>query len=323
MYKALEGATFLLTEPPYTVLGYYEGDRLVPLLENEQFWIIYRDNQYPLRWECDLEYLQNPECQAWIYSNEQWTQVPSRHFFVGDRLPVLQLPQPPAAEQPVAELPAVVLPAPLPLLPMPVQEEQKVAPQPYQPAVVNEARGPLVQPKRCQDCQAQVTQYMEMGSVCCVKCLLAAITSGRCSTQCHQEMPWSEGIIYDVMIYLHRTLSDQDKSQLPGYYPLPRDHFVCIGKDKPFKPNYPPRGHIIGKSAFVAEGGCPNNHVLCQSCAASLTSCPQCNAFIAFEVSPQGCPTFPNSDQHCADFDRACGVSGCTGGRWSRRKVRH
>jgi len=50
-YKALKGATVLLTEPHNTVLGYYEGDRLIPLQENEQFWIIYRDRQYPLRWD--------------------------------------------------------------------------------------------------------------------------------------------------------------------------------------------------------------------------------------------------------------------------------
>jgi len=45
-------STFLLTEPLNTVLGYYEGDRVILLQESELFWIICRDQQYAPKWQC-------------------------------------------------------------------------------------------------------------------------------------------------------------------------------------------------------------------------------------------------------------------------------
>ena len=319
--KALEGATFLLADPPYTVLGYYEGGRLVPLQAGEQFMIAYEGSSYPLRWEWDLEYLRNPQCVPWILCNGQWREVPSRNFFVGEKLPELQLPLPPPAEQPAALQPEVIQPAmpqsvalqpaapiPAPLPYNPVQEERKFIPQ---PAV---AAGPTALSKPCKDCNSLSTQYMALPSICCARCLLGAITSGILSTKSGPE--WSEGIIYDVMNFLRNT---QLRDKLPAYIPLPKDHYVCFGKDKPFAPGYPPRGHIIGRAFMVAEEGCPNQHVLCMECANRLNSCPQCQAFILYEECKQGCPLDPN---HCAGFDQECQAPNCTGGRWQRRKQR-
>lgn len=326
-YKALEGANFLLAEPPYTVLGYYEGERLVPLQAGEQFWIAYEGGSYPLRWEGDLEYLRNPQCTPWILCNGQWREVPSKHFFVGEKIPVPELPHPPAAGQPAEIQPAAPLPQPVlqPAAPMPaplpsnpVQEERKIIPQLAvvpQPSMPNE--GATALSKRCQDCKSPSTQYMAVPSICCSRCLLGAITSGNLSTG--SGPAWSEGIICDVMNFLRNT---QLRDQLPAYIPLPKDHFVCSGKNKPFAPGYPPRGHIIGKAFVIAEGGCPNKHVLCKECANYLSNCPQCQAFIFYEECPRGCPLNKDSCDHCADFDRACEVPGCTGGRWPRRKQR-
>jgi len=93
-------------------------------------------------------------------------------------------------------------------------------------------------------------------------------------------------------------LDDTAKAELPAEIPLPLDSFVCIGQDKPERPGYPSRGHIIGQGALVAEGGCPNGHILCKRCADDLLTCPICEACVLYQELSD-CPMYPGDPQEC------------------------
>lgn len=132
-------------------------------------------------------------------------------------------------------------------------------------------------------------------------------------------MDWSAKEIAEIYCYLNKTLDQASKEHLPPSIPLPLNSMVCIGRNVLVYEGYPAKGHIIGRDALVAEGGCPN-HVLCKSCAHTLVTCPECPSSVSYFEVPIGCPAFPNDCKHCATLTKPCEVEGCTGGVWPPKK---
>ena len=130
---------------------------------------------------------------------------------------------------------------------------------------------------------------------------------------------WSAKEIVEVYCYLSKMLDEASKAQLPPSIPLPLDSKVCVARNHSVHEGYPAKGHIIGKDAWVVEGGCPN-HVLCKNCANNLVTCPECPSFVPYFDPPHGCPACPNDIKHCATFSKPCGVEGCAGGVWLPKK---
>jgi hypothetical protein len=153
-----------------------------------------------------------------------------------------------------------------------------------------------------------------------LKCTLEYLQHQEKWMKTEKQAPWSAMEIIEVYQLLFELLDD--KQQLPMNIPLPFESYICIARSEVVAPGYPAYGHIIGKGALVAEGGCPNGHVLCKNCADKLSFCPEpnCGASIAYQEMPFGCPAYPGDENHCAYFNKACEVEGCDGGMWPRKQ---
>lgn len=202
----------------------------------------------------------------------------------------------------------------------------KALPQLSRQSMIPDSSAPSIKQFPCSICHNLVTKHIKLRAhKYCLKCALGKLKRNELtSTSSGGEASWSADEIYGLYSQLKKTLDEASKADLPAEVPLPIDTFVCVGKDKPEKPDYPPRGHFAGKAAVVAEGGCPNGHVLCKGCANGLNSCPVCGAFVPYQELPSGCPAFPGKcENHCASFEKACQVPGCTGGMWPKKQRKH
>lgn len=287
--RALEGAEFLLEAPKPTILGYYVGTRLVELRPGEELWLIHGDSRHPLRWKCDLEYLKYPECQPYSQYQDQWTMVPSRNFYTGGELPSLpvppELPSPQVAPRPVVvQIPPAAVPASQPRGPVVVQLPPAAVP-------LNPPTAPKNFSKPCKACLRMSASFKNILSRdICQDCLCDSITSQRLSVMINNsELVYTAEMIYQIMNFLRVVLPNQGINILPGAFPIPRDHVICIGKNEQVAPGYPPQGHIIGLPAVLEEGGCPNGHLLCKNHGDALDNCPVCGAFIPYKA-PAPCP---------------------------------
>lgn len=219
-------------------------------------------------------------------------------------------------ESPAQTSPHLCINVPPPIYASPLSSKPGIITKPPSPT-------PPVKEVQCKLCRVSTFKHVTIRrGIYCLNCALEHLKNQEEWVKVENQAPWSAKELVDIYKMLSRMLDDSAKQQLPRDIPLPLDSYICIGRDEAVSPGYPAHGHIIGKRAVVVEDGCPNGHVLCQSCANKLSSCPEpnCGAFVQYQERPLGCPAHPGDEQHCAYFNKACNTEGCTGGMWPKKQ---
>ena len=346
--------------PASAVAGYYEGSAYQPLAPGEAAVYYYNGETYPVSTQQDVEYAKNSQCYPGIKDktggvrylaqgtvfylnpthNTATATVLNQFFQSSDSRDLSRQPNATTVEsaqaadkKPAPMRTSINLPPP-PYSPpqqplVPANPPPSTITAPVQTLASNLSRssmlGSAVRMFKCRICLNNEAKHIKVRSeIYCLNCALGKLKRNELSSgAAGSQALWSAGEIYEVHHQLSIMLDGDMKAELPAEIPLPLESFVCVAHDKPVKPGYPPRGHIIGKDAVAAgEEGCPNGHVLCKGCANKLSTCPVCGSFMAYEEVPAGCPAHPGDGGHCADFTRVCGTTGCQGGKWPRQKQR-
>ena len=149
----------------------------------------------------------------------------------------------------------------------------------------NDSAIPAAKATKCRACGNLETRHVKVRmDTFCLPCALGKFKRKELiSGSAGMQAAWSAVEVYELYHQLYRMLGETAKAELPAKIPLPLESFVCMGRDKPERPGYPSRGHIIGQGALVAEGGCPSGHVLCKNCANSGFTCSICEAFVSYQ----------------------------------------
>ena len=160
--------------------------------------------------------------------------------------------------------------------------------------------------RQCIFCKHAKSNFLTMiGKICCSDCLLSRYLNGNMTIgEGPLVIEWTAKMVAEVHTYLMNVLSEEDKAKMPQQIKNPPGSFVCVGRNEQVISNYPQQGHFSGTANQCAEGGCPNTHLMCKTCADKLSQCPLCNSFVEYEDLPIACP--PDCDSHKPDFKTPC-----------------
>ena len=176
--------------------------------------------------------------------------------------------------------------------------------EPKQPATTKqpeEKKASPYQSKLCEDCGKENGSCLSIfGRFFCPHCLLNRLTTLHLASVPkeknakdrvgQEEAEWTSNVILEAWSRVRNCLGE---AAYPGPCPLLANNVICQGKDTPIGPDDPRKGHVIGKNAICAEGGCPV-HVLCKACANGKTGCPVCGAAMTYkEVDEVGSDSVP------------------------------
>jgi len=333
--------------------SYYYSNQLMTLGPGQTPVYWYSEQCYPVNSQEDIEWAKHPTCTPGIkYSTGEVVQLPSGTVFFQNAATTVAIPPaagsyvyptPPPFPSPnvgsiitTAVPPSLIpntLPVPPPTLPTPPTVPVPPHMLPTIPTVsvppptipttptlrVPPPTLPTKQkPKKCSVCGEMKPLYFTIcSSSICHQCAFTKLSEGRLSS-IHDgaETPWTGQVIFDLYSSISKLPDEALRVGLPPTIPLPLDSFVCVARNEACAVGYPAEGHFAGLSAKVAEGGCPNGHAICKGCATKLTTCPKCKSFVPYLELPLGCPACPGDYKHCANFEKACNVPGCTGGTW-------
>lgn len=332
-----------------TLLGYYYPNGFYYQLgPNQQLYFLYNSQYYPITPD---NYQQSSQYVCVLCEgNQTWQLPPGTTFYVenvwcsqsfgssgmvdGSTSGSGSYPDPGSQFHPMAQ----TLPTPPPPKPQSqthdTPPERDIPPDPAinsQPADIKTTRiqpsqaqppawNPPARQVKCKWCSTLTFKYIDIRKSysICPNCALESLNNLEMVIE-RNEPAFSEGKIAEIYMWLS-GMDESIKQHLPRDIPLPIGSHICPARNKAVVPGYPSHGHIIGNSAKVEEGGCPKGHLLCKGCADRLRFCPypNCGEFVAYQEKRMGCPAHPGDEGHCAYFNKACNVEGCTGGMWPK-----
>jgi len=314
------------SSPPVKLLGYY-----APLLPGEQAVVYIEGVWHDVYSETALAWTQYPGVYVGVKREGRVDVLPLGSWFqVEAPLSAPPVENPPQVIVPTevpsshinsAESPAASQPAPAPAEPCETPASKSLpryAEEIKQSALTSQSMSRPRPSSTCKSCKTETQEVLPVFSqFFCLRCLLEQFQKQRLSSPSRSgKCDWNAELIYALWTELKEKLSPEDLPKLPQQCPLPLDSTICLGKNVPIKPNYPPTGHIVGSSSICSEDSCPE-HLLCRACADSLSECPQCGHTISFE-EPQDCGCeSAESILQPATFDTPC--SNC-GKKLERRK---